>query len=91
MEWGLPSIVRIVAAYGFALPDRRAMVRESEWPTVESNHFSRRRIAEAMAAWRRSISVSRPDTVAAVWPLLFAAVLTVAFFGLLFSFEAGFF
>jgi hypothetical protein len=46
-----------------------------------------------MAAWRRSesIPVPRLDTVSAVWSLLFAAVLTVAFFALRFSLEAGFF
>lgn len=46
-----------------------------------------------MAALRRSAStpVPRLDAFSAVRPLLFAAVLTVAFFGLLFLLEADFF
>ena len=93
MEREPPLFVLIVAAYGSALPDCRPMVRESDWQSVEPSHFPRRRSAEAMAAWRRaeSIPVPRLDTVSAAWALLLAAVLTVAFFGPLFSLEAGFF
>ena len=93
MEREPPRFVLIVAAYGSALPDCRPMVRESDWRRIEPSHFPRRRSAEAMAARRRSTSipVSRLDTVSAAWPLLLAAVLMAAFFGPLFSLEAGFF
>ncbi len=93
MEREPPRFVLIEAVYGSALLDSRPMVRESDWQSVEPSHFPRRLSAEAMAAWRRSesIPVPRLDTVSAVWPLLLAAVLMAAFFGPLFSLEAGFF
>ncbi len=84
-----PRFVLIEAVYGSALLDSRPMVRESDWQSVEPSHFPRRRSAEAMAAWRRSESISVPRLGRVA--LLLAAVLMAAFFGPLFSLEAGFF
>ena len=90
MEREPPRFVLIVAAYGSALPDCRPMVRGSDCQSVEPGHFPRRRIAEVMAALRRSesIPVPRLDAVSTAWPLLLAAVLMAAFFGPLFLLAA---